>query len=113
MSMPGIFYERKGGIEEFEIIHRLFDDKMRHAALLVHFDTLLIFYSNVGDNPESILLSTINLKKTPDEWNATEPIEVLRPEKEWEGGNLPLQPSSRSAITVSYTHLTLPTICSV
>ena len=110
MSMPGIFYERKGDIEEFEIIHRLFDDKMRHAALLVHFDTLLIFYSNVGDNPESILLSTINLKKNPDEWNATEPVEVLRPEKEWEGGNLPLQPSSRSAINIPVNQVRDPAV---
>ncbi len=110
MSMPGIFYEREGGIEEFKIIHRLFDDKMRHAALLVHLDTLLIFYSNVGDNPESILLSTINLKKNPEEWNATEPVEVLRPEKEWEGGNLPLQPSSRSAINIPVNQVRDPAV---
>ena len=110
MSMPGIFYEREGGIEEFKIIHRLFDDKMRHAALLVHLDTLLIFYSNVGDNPESILLSTINLKKTPEEWNATKPVEVLRPEKEWEGGNLPLQPSSRSAINIPVNQVRDPAV---
>ena len=83
---------------------------MRHAALLVHLDTLLIFYSNVGDNPESILLSTINLKKNPDEWNATEPVEVLRPEKEWEGGNLPLQPSSRSAINIPVNQVRDPAV---
>ena len=110
MSMPGIFYEREGSIEEFKIINRLFDDSMRHAALLVYQDTLLIFFSNVGDNPESILLSKIDLKKEPKDWKASSPIEVLRPEKEWEGGNLPLQPSSRSAINVPVNQVRDPAI---
>ena len=56
------------------------------------------------------MLSTINLKKNPDEWNATEPVEVLRPEKEWEGGNLPLQPSSRSAINIPVNQVRDPAV---
>ena len=110
MSMPGIFYEKKGDIENFEIVHRLFDDNMRHAALLVHLDTLLVFFTKVGDTPERILLSTIDLKGEPKNWEASEPREILRPEINWEGGDLPLQPSSRSAINIPVNQVRDPAI---
>ena len=110
MSMPGIFYEKKGGIENFEIVCRLFDDNMRHAALLVHIDTLLVFFTKVGDTPERILLSTIDLKEDPKNWEVSEPREILRPEINWEGGDLPLQPSSRSAINIPVNQVRDPAI---
>ena len=55
-------------------------------------------------------ISKIDLKKEPKDWKASSPIEVLRPEKEWEGGNLPLQPSSRSAINVPVNQVRDPAI---
>jgi hypothetical protein len=95
MAMPGIFYRSGDGLSDFEAGPILFDDRMRHAALALTGKTLNVFYSNVGDRPERILLSTIEL--TPDwmDWEATEPVTVLEPEKTYEGADLPLEPSVR------------------
>lgn len=95
LGMPGIFYRSKDGLTGFERGQKLFTDDMRHTALKLDGSTLSVFYSNVGDCPERILLSTIDL--TPDwrQWQASEPATVLAPEMEWEGANLPLEPSIR------------------
>jgi len=57
-------------------------------------DVLSVFYSSIGDCPERILLSRIEL--TPDwrEWRATEPVALLEPEADYEGANLLLEPSA-------------------
>jgi hypothetical protein len=55
--------------------------------------TLTVFYSRIGDKPERILMSKIEL--TPDwkSWQATEPVTVLAPELDYEGAALPLEDS--------------------
>jgi hypothetical protein len=66
---------------------------MRHAAVLVRGDTLLVFYSRGGDCPERILLSTVRLTDDWTNWVASKPIDVLRPEKDYEGVRYKLKPS--------------------
>ncbi len=95
LGMPGIFYRSKDGLSCFEQGPKLFTEDMRHTALKLKGDKLLVFYTNVGDCPERILLSTIDITKDWDQWKASEPIIVLEPETEWEGANLPLEPSVR------------------
>jgi len=56
----------------------------------------------VGDIPERILLSTISLSVGWQAWKETEAIEVLRPERQWEGADAPLEPSVRST---AYGHV--------
>tara|TARA_Y100001978_G_C23420273_1_gene303435 strand:- start:158 stop:490 length:333 start_codon:yes stop_codon:yes gene_type:complete len=63
---------------------------MRHSALLVRGNLLYVFFTNRGDAPERILLSTIELKDDWNEWVASEPIEVMRPELSYEGADLPI-----------------------
>jgi hypothetical protein len=70
---------------------------MRHAAVMVRGDTLLIFYSRGGDCPERILLSTVKLTDNWNEWAASKPIDVLKPEKDYEGIGYKLKPSKWSA----------------
>ena len=74
----------------------LFNPDMRHCALLKRGDLLHVFWTQVGHAPERILLSTIDLSGPWDGWKETPPVEVLRPEREWEGADLPLEPSMRS-----------------
>ena len=50
----------------------------------------------MGDAPERILLSTIDLAGDWMDWRTSHPIEALRPERSWEGANAPLEPSIRS-----------------
>jgi len=71
----------------------------RHVALDVAGDTLYVYFTNIGDRPESILRSTIKL--TPDwtEWKASAPELVLKPETRYEGADLPLVPSKTGKST--------------
>ena len=57
---------------------------------------LHVFWTRVGDIPERILMSTISLSVGWQAWKETEAIEVLRPERQWEGADAPLEPSVRS-----------------
>jgi hypothetical protein len=102
MSMPGQFYRSVDGLSGFEEGPRLFNANMRHAALLQRADTLYVFWTQVGDVPERLLLSTIELSDDWATWSETEPVEVLRPERDWEGADAPLVPSVRST---AYGHV--------
>jgi hypothetical protein len=75
---------------------------MRHSALLVRDDVLYVFWTQVGDIPERILLSTIDISGDWMNWKANQAVEVLRPENPWEGADAPLEPSVRS---VAYGHV--------
>lgn len=102
MSMPGQFYRSKDGLSAFEEGPLLFNRNMRHAALLRREETLYVFWTQVGDTPERILLSRIDVSADWEAWQATESVEILRPERPWEGADAPLAPSVRS---VAYGHV--------
>ncbi len=95
LGMPGIFYRSRDGLRCFEQGPTLFTTNMRHSALRLSGSILLVFYSNVEDCPERILLSTIDL--TPDwmNWRASEPVTVIQPKTGYEGADLPPEPSIR------------------
>ena len=99
---PGQFYRSKDGLPPFEEGPLLFNKNMRHAALLKREGTLYVFWTQVGDAPERILLSTIELSADWQAWQETEAVEVLRPERPWEGADAPLESSVRS---VAYGHV--------
>ncbi len=102
MSMPGQFYRSRNPLGGFEEGPRLFNRNMRHAALLPRGDTLLVFWTEVGQVPERILLSTIDISGDWTTWSETSGVEVLRPEHDWEGADAPLEPSVRST---AYGHV--------
>lgn len=66
---------------------------LRHAAVQLKGDLLNIFYSNISDAPEHILMSTIRLTNDWRSWHASEPMSVLKPEMEYEGADLPIRVS--------------------
>jgi hypothetical protein len=102
MAMPGQFYRSKDPLGGFEQGPLLFNPNMRHAALLKRADTLFVFWTQVGDVPETILVSTIDVSSDWTKWSDTRAIEVLRPERAWEGADAPLTPSLRST---AYGHV--------
>ncbi len=110
MAMPGVFYRSHDGCTQFETGPTLFNRNMRHAALLRRGDRLYVFWTQVSDAPERILLSTIDLRPDWIDWQASEPIEVLRPQYTWEGSDEPLAPSIRGAIRVPVNQLRDPAI---
>jgi hypothetical protein len=95
LGMPGVFYRSADGLREFIEGPTLFTADMRHSAVRVDGSTLQVFYSVVGENPERILLSTIDLTRPWLDWKASEPRVVLEPQFEWEGAALPARPSVR------------------
>ena len=50
-------------------------------------------------------MSTIDVSVPVNKWKETKPIEIIRPEYKWEGGDLPLEKSSRSAINIPVNQL--------
>lgn len=110
MAMPGVFLRSPDGFSPFESGPRLFEPDQRHSALLKRGDTLHVFWTRVGDTPERIYVSAIDL--TPDwmSWQAGDPVELIRPERPWEGADLPLEPSYRSAISIPANQLRDPAI---
>ena len=110
MAMPGQFYRSRDGFTGFEEGPLLFNSDMRHAAMLKRGDTLYVFWTQVGQVPERILLSTIDLSGDWMSWEASEPVEVLRPERDWEGADAPLEPSVRSTAYGQVNQLRDPAI---
>ena len=102
MVMPGRIYRSRDGLTPFEEGPLLFNKNMRHAALLKREGALCVFWSQVGDIPERIFMSTIDLSPDWQEWKESEDVEVLRPERQWEGADAPLEPSLRST---AYGHV--------
>jgi hypothetical protein len=95
LEMPGRLRRSKTGVSGFEEGPLLFTPSMRHAAVRRRGDRLHIYYSNAGDCPERILRATVRLRGNWLDWKAGDPVEVLTPETEYEGADLPLEPSKR------------------
>ncbi|MDP6039972.1 MAG: hypothetical protein QGG64_15580, partial [Candidatus Latescibacteria bacterium] len=68
--------------------------RMRHPALHLRDHELDIYYSNVGDTPERIKRTTIDLRSDWTEWRGSAPEEILRTENDYEGLDLPDEPST-------------------
>jgi len=91
------FLERSpDGREPFTTVKSLFP-RVRHAAVSIQGETLLVFFSRLGDVPERIQVSTLALGDEPARWRMSAPIDVLRPETPWEGAHQPLRVSRRGA----------------
>ncbi|MBT6144969.1 MAG: hypothetical protein HOH74_06045 [Gemmatimonadetes bacterium] len=80
------------GLTPFEEGHAILPG-CRHAATWVEGDTLHLFYSLAGDTPERILVSQVDLSRPWAQWQPSPGQLVLAPELEWEGADLPLEPS--------------------
>jgi hypothetical protein len=84
--------------EEFELGPNPFRDtahkeRVRHVALLRRANSLHVFFSAIGDAPERILMSTIDLQGSWNTWKASPALEVLHPETDYECASLPIAAS--------------------
>lgn len=96
LAMPGQFYRSEDGFTNFEEGPLLFTPNMRHSAVLKRGDHLYVFWTRVGDAPESIMLSTIDISGDWMDWEESEEVVLLKPEFDWEGSEAPIEPSVRS-----------------
>jgi len=112
IGMPGILYRSQDGLSNFKARPGLlFGVNMRHTGLLLRGSKLYIFFSRVGDAPERILCSVMDISADDwRQWRPSAPMEVLRPEYPWEGADLPVEPSIRGEITGPANQLRDPAI---
>lgn len=74
--------------------------RIRHVALVPSGGRLTVFFTGIGDAPERVMMSTIDLAGDWTGWKASEPIEVLRPETDYECAGLPVAPSEAGDVEV-------------
>ena len=110
LAMPGVLYRSRDGLTGFEEGPTLFPSTMRHSALKLDGDRLSVFFTQAGDCPERILLSEIRLAGDWRSRQAGEPVTVLEPEEEYEGGHLALEPSKRGLVMGPVRQLRDPAI---
>lgn len=96
LAMPGKVFRRVGGPTEFEGGPTLLPPTSRHMAAHLRGDLLQVFYSEVGDAPECIKMVAVDVSSKWTDWSASAPVEVLRPEEDWEGADVEVAPSIRS-----------------
>jgi len=107
MAKGGVMYLSPDGLTGFERLPRpafpMWDEKanrsgsVRHVALQLAGQRLAVYHSKIGDAPECILRSWIDLNCDPSEWRARGAELVVRPETAYEGADLPVRKSRSGA----------------
>ncbi|MBN9080554.1 MAG: hypothetical protein J0I16_03580 [Rhizobiales bacterium] len=108
LTMPGTMWRSPDGIAPFERGPSLFTPRMRHSAVRVRGHELDILYTNCGDNPESILATTLDLRSDWLSWRAEPSTLLIQPERAYEGGDLPPAPSERGGVRQAVRQLRDP-----
>lgn len=68
--------------------------RVRHVGLLVRGSRLHVFFTAIGDAPERVLMSSLDLGGDWTTWRASAPVEVITPEAAYECPGLPVAPSA-------------------
>ncbi len=98
MNDGGVMYRSRDPLSGFEQGRRILP-RVRHMALWEHDGMLYVFFSRGGDEPEHMMVSRIeNLDDDWEDWKFTEPQTVLKPEKDYEGVDQPIECSQFGAI---------------
>jgi hypothetical protein len=67
--------------------------RVRHVGIAQHGDRLDVFFTAIGDAPERVMFTTIDLTGDWTSWKVSDPVDVLRPERDYECTTLPDVPS--------------------
>ncbi len=110
MAMPGVLYRSLNGLDNFETGAMATSFSIRHFAFLQHDDKWFVFSTRVGDAPERILCSALLTNGDWHNWKLGPETEIHRPEKNWEGANLPCLPSKYGAVMNAVNQLRDPAI---
>ena len=100
LSSPGILFRSNSILGPYIPRDKsLFEVNFRHAAVMLDGDRLTVVWSKVGEAPERLLLSQVDLSAPNwDRWRASEAVELLAPELPWEGASLAPMPSLRGEL---------------
>jgi hypothetical protein len=94
LARLGQLLRSKDPLASFEVGPNPFEggpyaDRVRHVATLRRDRTLYVFFTGIGDAPERVMVSTIDLAGDWNSWKASAPAELLRPEAPYECPGLP------------------------
>jgi hypothetical protein len=98
LSRLGQLARSKDPLASFEIglnpfRNSSYANRVRHVGLILRGSRLHVFFTAIGDTPERVLMSTIELTSDWTTWRATAPVEVLRPETLYECADMAAVPS--------------------
>jgi hypothetical protein len=91
-NVSGVLLRSHDGSQPFEAGRRIVA-RMRHAAVLKRDAEAWLFYSRIGDAPESVLAAPLPLRGKWTRWRPQDGAVVLSPEQAWEGAGRPVEPS--------------------
>ena len=103
MARIGLLLRSKDPLASFEIGPNPFRggryaNRVRHVALMKRGSQLYVFFTAIGDAPERILMSRIEMTGDWQNWRVSDPAEILRPEAAYECPDLPIAPSEAGDI---------------
>ena len=83
----------------------------RHGEVFLGNDDILhIFFTNIGDKPERILHTTLDITENWKTWKVKKTSTVLEPKLRWEGADLNLKRSIMGAINARVRELRDPCV---
>lgn len=94
VAMPGIVLRSDDGLDGWEHVADILPAGTRHCAVrprpsMPDHGRWEVWFTRKGDAPERI----VHVDVDPATWKTSEPTEVLRPERMWEGIDRPSAPS--------------------
>lgn len=107
----GRLWRSRDGVTMFEEGPALIP-RMRHSGVKVDGESLYLFYTRIGDAPERIFVTRIDMRSDWMQWRdrMSLPALVLQPEKTYEGADLPAGPSRKGAARRRVNELRDPAI---
>jgi len=110
IALGGQLYRSKNGRTGFEVGPKITSENFRHCAIHIENETVYVFWSRPGDNPECILVSTLNTASGWQNWALEETNQLHTPQKEWEGSLEHEEPSIWGGIMSPVKQLRDPAI---
>ena len=100
MARLGVLIRAANPTASFDVGANAFRDtsygsnRVRHIALVPRGNLLHVLFTAIGDAPESLLHSTIDMTRDWNEWRVSTPAVVMQPERDYECGQLPIAKSA-------------------
>ena len=100
MSRLGVLLRASDPLASFTVGPNAFRDseygsnRVRHVAFVPRGDRLHVFFTAIGDAPERMLMSTIDMTREWAGWRVSAPVAVMQPDADYECGRMPVAPSA-------------------
>jgi hypothetical protein len=103
LARLGVLLRSAGPLAAFEVGPNPFREtpyanRVRHVALLRRDNTMFVFFTAIGDAPEHVLVSTIDVRGDWRSWKASQPVDLIAPQAAYECADLPNKPSAAGEI---------------